>query len=157
MLVSAVEEIGRSGRLIEDGLKTGDEPRFSQALTHFRAGKTKFEELEKLIDLRAEGGSESSTGIGASDLWVKTDELISAKCTEEWPDDHRMQLHCKNSQEKGLEKLRKRDRYTVGINSSIFDGIRAKCREEWPSDFSMRDHCEERQIEAYTELHSSNK
>jgi len=156
LIVSAANDVDRYCELMRTGFETGDDALFSQAATHLEASRKKISQLNKQIELTSQPISAESPGVSTADLYSNTEELIYAKCSAEWPDDHRMQLRCREMQEEGLRTLRTRDRYSAEINLSVFAGIRAKCREEWPSDFRMRNRCEEMQIEAYKKLQGTN-
>jgi len=153
LVVEAVNEIEQAGELLRSALATEDEALFSQATTHLKAGLSRFDELRDQMSRIGESSDGTSNGTDNSDLFSNTKQLISAMCTSDWPDDHRMQLHCAESQNRALRELRERNEYSIGINRVVFRGIREKCRNEWPSDYRMRDHCEESQIEAYVNLH----
>lgn len=81
-------------------------------------------------------------------------QIVSEKCSQEWPNDYRMQNHCREQQEKGIATL------NMGAPSGIDEGpfriIRGKCAEEWPRDFRMRAHCENQQFDGYRALQSTS-
>lgn len=79
--------------------------------------------------------------------------LVQMKCSEEWPNDLRMQAHCVEKQTEAAQLLGKGA--PSGVDQGAFRVIRGKCAEEWPRDFSMRAHCERQQLDAYRTLSSS--
>lgn len=89
-----------------------------------------------------------------SSVPVNAEDIISTKCTQEWPSDYRMQKHCADRQQQGIAALatgRPND-----VSPDAFTIIRGKCAEDWPRDFSMRAHCESRQVDGYVALQSAS-
>ena len=88
------------------------------------------------------------------DVPANASQIISQKCSEEWPTDYRMQKHCEEQQRGGIAALNRGQPGNVTRDAFVI--IRGKCGQEWPRDFRMRAHCESQQYDGYAALQASN-
>jgi hypothetical protein len=77
-------------------------------------------------------------------------EMVKAKCSEEWPADYTMENYCNHQQQEAAQQLSEGAPSDVGAGA--FQVIRGKCAGEWPRDFQMRAHCEREQFEGVRSL-----
>lgn len=106
-----------------------------------------------LTEKEVDAETASKYPYGNSDVPMKWKEIAEAKCSADWPSDYKMQEHCVERQEAGVQAL---DMGALpGISPNAFKVIRGKCAQDWPRDFQMRAHCQGRQFDGYIALEAS--
>ena len=68
---------------------------------------------------------------------------IIAMCQTKWPEDHSMEEHCIEGQEKARDEAR---------NPSIDDAIAIRCTSKWPTSWEMFMYCVKQQTKARSRL-----
>jgi len=112
------------------------------------------EGAQDMADFRKNHDLESAAAVKEGLDANEPPAIIVGHCIQEWPNNFRMQAHCKENQVEAGTKIREFvDKYELNTDKGIDDNsvaasIFGKCSKEWPQNYRMMDHCIEQQVEA---------